>query len=988
MTANTTHAFEPPNAESLIPVTEKATVPEATLAWISRLRNAQTSLDPKATLSYIVARDDQTAPCPWTAPEFLRKVHDDFAAGTVLQDRYRLIRELGRGGMGIVYLGRDQRLDRSVAVKFILSRDGSASGSATVQSQAQASFAEEARLGASLTHPAIATVFDFGYHNENPFTIFEYIEGETLRELMDRRRRLPLDEVRLIIGGLAQALDFAHARGIIHRDLKPENVRATEQRQFKVLDLGLAREFSRQADWRFAGTPAYAAPEQAAERPSDGRTDQYALAVIVFELVTGRRPFEHDSWLDVLEDHLSTPPPRPRSIAADLPETVEDAILKSLEKDPNRRFSSCTELAVALGCQFLTGPAPLPQILLESNIKKMGGRWKTVLFPFSFGRPRTHLSLAPDALWAIHRTELMRWPLAAIHDLRRRGFRGLSFRIRNVAGKDQQWFRFNNRAERRRWYASLESLIPPEQPAGSPGNGRESFSAAAKTDRIAASAADAPSDPRVEPVVLLAGRPGTRFQLLGRVESTGTKLRTAQNSLAIRGAMMGADAVVDLNAERLPSFAKTDHRASGIAVRAVDDEGRRELRSRWFAGQIDQLKAPMLALALLELLFAIVGCIKVGYFSEVPEFEKSSLLRAQVGEGVNLAFASVMTALTVGMIFSRWPQLVRPTAVCLFAKAAQLGLMLIAALATIGAIGLSILGLVPGFADVGISDKVVPAVTAIAVFATVVYGFWLSSFIFFDLYLGRRAWRIGQEMLSLAANSPGSRSIPVRRRAIGTLARCAAIAIAAATIGWQAWAFYQRVAESSLVARSEDIDSMQAITDVFLTSTRFATSSRKRSTRTNTEIADKFNEIAWRQATDPEPAARLPTQALANAEKAVAARPDDPLILNTRGVARYRTGSFTAAVVDLERSIMLRKFNAHDGFFLAMTYAQMGHLEQAQKLYAESDEWMRANAPADTELMRFREEAGAVLYVTTRAASKTATKAVDPPKHKHGQAPR
>ena len=95
----------------------------------------------------------------------------------------------------------------------------------------------------------------------------------------------------------------------MHRDLKPENIRATEQRQFKILDLGLAREFNRQEDWRFAGTPAYASPEQAAEHPSDGRTDQYSLAVIVFELLTGRRPFESDSWVELLGKHFSEPPP-------------------------------------------------------------------------------------------------------------------------------------------------------------------------------------------------------------------------------------------------------------------------------------------------------------------------------------------------------------------------------------------------------------------------------------------------------------------------------------------------------------------------------------------------------------------------------------------------------------------------------------------------------------------------------------------------------
>jgi serine/threonine protein kinase len=135
------------------------------------------------------------------------------------------------------------------------------------------------RAGHDLAGPRALDFSDEGDPDINPFTVFEYIEGDTPLELIERRGRLPLDEVRLIIGPLAQALDFAHARRIVHRDLKLENIRATEQRLFKVLDLGLAREFSRQEDWRFAGTPAYAAPEQAAERPSDGRTDQYALAV-------------------------------------------------------------------------------------------------------------------------------------------------------------------------------------------------------------------------------------------------------------------------------------------------------------------------------------------------------------------------------------------------------------------------------------------------------------------------------------------------------------------------------------------------------------------------------------------------------------------------------------------------------------------------------------------------------------------------------------
>ncbi len=189
--------------------------------------------------------------------------------------------------MGRVYLGRDTRLDRPVAIKVIIPDSAGRRGDDT-EGSLRERFADEARLGANLAHPAIATVFDYGFHDGHPFTVFEYIPGETLRDLLRRRGPLPLEEVRLILGPLAQALDFAHARHIVHRDLKPDNIRATEQGLFKILDLGLARDFLRHSDWSgFAGTPAYAAPEQAAGLPCDGRADQYALAVIAFELLTG-----------------------------------------------------------------------------------------------------------------------------------------------------------------------------------------------------------------------------------------------------------------------------------------------------------------------------------------------------------------------------------------------------------------------------------------------------------------------------------------------------------------------------------------------------------------------------------------------------------------------------------------------------------------------------------------------------------------------------
>ncbi len=170
-------------------VAEKATVPPDQIPWFSRLKGAAQIHDAKATVSYIVARDGETQPSAGFEPESLKQVRDDFTAGTILQERYRLIRELGRGGMGIVFLGRDQRLDRQVALKVILSSSESPNARATMDTRLRSSFAEEARLGASLTHPAIATVFDYGFHHDNPFTVFEYIEGEPLRDLMERRGR-------------------------------------------------------------------------------------------------------------------------------------------------------------------------------------------------------------------------------------------------------------------------------------------------------------------------------------------------------------------------------------------------------------------------------------------------------------------------------------------------------------------------------------------------------------------------------------------------------------------------------------------------------------------------------------------------------------------------------------------------------------------------------------------------------------------------------
>jgi serine/threonine-protein kinase len=259
-------------------------------------------------------------------------------------------RELGRGGMGLVFLGRDLQLDRPVVIKTILPEWFESQGSATM-ARSNASFTEEARLSANLIHEGIARIFDHGTHENKLFTVMEYLGGESLRELLWRRKRLSLEEVRRIIAQVAEALDYAHSRYVVHRDLKPENIREREPGRFVVLDFGLARQFSKVEFSGFWGTPAYASPEQSAALPVDGRSDQYSLALIAYELLTGKRVFESSSALALIHMHIHIEPPPPwLSLgSAEIPLRIWMVILRALEKKMDDRYETCSEFAEALG---------------------------------------------------------------------------------------------------------------------------------------------------------------------------------------------------------------------------------------------------------------------------------------------------------------------------------------------------------------------------------------------------------------------------------------------------------------------------------------------------------------------------------------------------------------------------------------------------------------------------------------------------------------
>jgi serine/threonine protein kinase len=263
---------------------------------------------------------------------------------------YEILGPLGAGGMGEVYRARDSRLDRPVAIKVL---PASAAGDAAALER----FKREARAVASLSHPNILTIFDFGFDDGVPFAVTELLEGETLR---DRLARSPLPWPEALAAALAavSALAAAHARGIVHRDLKPENVFLTAGGGLKILDFGLARVAEeaepapggaartlglggalRTSPGLMLGTIGYMSPEQARGQAADARSDLFAFGCILHEMLSGRPPFTGATQEALLDKQLKEPPPALRRTRRTVPAPVETALLEALDKRPERRPS-------------------------------------------------------------------------------------------------------------------------------------------------------------------------------------------------------------------------------------------------------------------------------------------------------------------------------------------------------------------------------------------------------------------------------------------------------------------------------------------------------------------------------------------------------------------------------------------------------------------------------------------------------------------------
>ncbi|MBW8009689.1 MAG: alpha/beta fold hydrolase [Chloroflexi bacterium] len=254
--------------------------------------------------------------------------------GKLLNERYRIDTELGRGGMGVVYQGYDTKLERDIAVK-VLSESG-------LGTQGHARLMREAQSAARLNHPNIVTIYDVGEFKKMPFIIMELIDGNSLHEQLPES----IEDTIAITRQLCNALEHAHNLGIIHRDLKPENILLTPDRQLKLMDFGLARidASNLTQEGTLVGTIYYISPEQAQGKEVDGRTDLYALGVMLYQFATGILPFESDSVIEIIAQHLHAEVKHPNLVNKDIPEPLNDLIVQLLNKDPKDRPQSASEV--------------------------------------------------------------------------------------------------------------------------------------------------------------------------------------------------------------------------------------------------------------------------------------------------------------------------------------------------------------------------------------------------------------------------------------------------------------------------------------------------------------------------------------------------------------------------------------------------------------------------------------------------------------------
>ncbi len=313
--------------------------------------------------------------------------------GQIIKERYEITQLLGEGGMSYVYKAIDKQLQRTVAIKTL-------KPNYVEQEKFVERFKREAQTAANLNHPNIVQIFDWGIGDE-PFFVMEYIEGNTLTSIIANKRTISMNDILFIGAQVSSGLQAAHSKGLVHRDIKPGNIMITPEGKVKVTDFGIVSLQNEESDitktGSILGTASYISPEQAQGKPVSKESDLYSLGTVLYELISGRPPFEGDTPIATATKHITDKPEKLSTYRANIPKGIENAVLKLLHKYPKDRFKNAEDLRAVL----LQQKTQLQAIQTQENLVDLTS--PKIKYRFTLPALIISLSIVVGTIWTLTR---------------------------------------------------------------------------------------------------------------------------------------------------------------------------------------------------------------------------------------------------------------------------------------------------------------------------------------------------------------------------------------------------------------------------------------------------------------------------------------------------------------------------------------------------------------------------------------------------------